>query len=95
MTSANKNPAGMASPTRGLLVHGGDPVTNVIDFITIATAGNAQDFGDTTIAMEGAMAGPSSTTRGVIAGGMVLLQRIIQYHLLRLQVQEMQQISVI
>tara|TARA_Y100000356_G_scaffold60900_1_gene49494 strand:- start:65 stop:517 length:453 start_codon:yes stop_codon:yes gene_type:complete len=60
----------MASPTRGLLVHGGDPVTNVIDFITIATAGNAQDFGDTTVAMEGAIAA-SSTTRGVIAGGIV------------------------
>jgi hypothetical protein len=70
MTSANKNPAGMASPTRGLFVHGGDPKTNVIDFITIATAGNAQDFGDTTVAMEGAIAA-SSTTRGIIGGGLV------------------------
>ena len=60
----------MASPTRGLLVHGGDPLTNVIDFITIASAGNAQDFADTTIVVEGASAA-SSTIRGIIAGGHV------------------------
>ena len=51
MSSANKNPAGLASPTRGVLAHGGDPFTNVIDYITIATTGNAQDFGDTTLSL--------------------------------------------
>ena len=42
--------------------------TNVINFITIATTGNAVDFGDRTHAVEQAT-GASSPTRGVFAGG--------------------------
>ena len=42
--------------------------SNVMDYITIATLGNATDFGDLTVSRE-ATAGASNTTRGVIAGG--------------------------
>ena len=80
MSSANKNPAGLASPTRGLIAHGGDPFTNVIDYVTIATTGNAQDFGDTTNAAEGYLA-CASNIRGIIAGGYVAPanRNVIQY----------------
>ena len=40
-----------------------------IDFYTIPTAGNAQDFGDLTIAHGNGVAGFASKTRGVAAGG--------------------------
>ena len=40
-----------------------------IDFYTIPTAGNAQDFGDLTIAHGNGVAGFASRTRGVAAGG--------------------------
>jgi len=40
---------------------------NLIQYITIATLGNAQDFGDSTHADQGA--GCSSSTRGISAGG--------------------------
>jgi hypothetical protein len=51
----------------GLLV---SPSTqyNVIDYVTIATTGNATDFGDLTLARFN-LAGCSSTTRGLFGGG--------------------------
>ena len=54
-------------------------VVNVMDYITIATTGNAQDFGDSII--EGNYgAGASSSTRGLSAGGDAGgLQNLIQY----------------
>ena len=52
---------GFISPT-------GTARTNIIDFITISTLGNAQDFGDRTHSSDTA-AGAASRTRGVIAGG--------------------------
>ncbi len=45
----------------------GDP-QNVIDYFTIASTGNAADFGDLTVT-RGATRGISSPTRGVFAGG--------------------------
>ena len=61
------------SSTRMLICGGRDytpsaTVTNVIEFITIATTGNSADFGDLTQARY-AGTGCSSATRGVIAGG--------------------------
>ena len=39
----------MSSPTRGVFAGGSDPtISNVIDYITIQTLGNALDFGDIT-----------------------------------------------
>ena len=53
--------------TRGL-ISGGDPNTNAIEFITIATTGNGQDFGDLQEAKN--FAGScASHTRGLIGGG--------------------------
>jgi hypothetical protein len=53
--------------TRGL-ISGGDPYTNAIEFIAIATTGNGQDFGDLQEAKQfpGSCA---SHTRGLIGGG--------------------------
>ena len=51
LTRAHRRVAGCASPTRGLFGGGQIPSPsvsrhNTIDFVTIATTGNAQDFGD-------------------------------------------------
>tara|TARA_Y100000591_G_scaffold182023_2_gene157187 strand:+ start:961 stop:3486 length:2526 start_codon:yes stop_codon:yes gene_type:complete len=61
---------GMSSSTRGLFAGGkySTPYQNIIDYITIASTGNATDFGDLTVA-RGYMAGLSSSTRGVVGGG--------------------------
>jgi hypothetical protein len=63
----------LSNSTRGI-VAGGEgaaptyPLTNVIDFVTIATTGNATDFGDLLSAAY-VMGGTASSTRGVFAGG--------------------------
>ena len=58
--------------TRGLFAGGqnvpGSDVFNTIDFITISTLGNAQDFGDLSDTVNTA-ATTASRTRGIIAGG--------------------------
>ena len=62
-------PMGLASPTRGII--GGSspssPADDGIDLITIATLGNAQDFG--TLQTNRGGAGLSNATRGIFAGG--------------------------
>ena len=66
--------AALESPTRGILAGGFNntpsPSTpyNRIDFLTIATTGNTQDFGDLTQGTIGP-AGSSSNTRGIIMHG--------------------------
>ena len=60
-----------AASARGLFGGGAQPFStklNLIEFITISTTGNAQDFGDLTVA-RGALFGCSSNLRGVFAGG--------------------------
>mgnify|MGYP001355157992 FL=1 len=72
-TGAN---ATLSSPTRGITAgdqgynpySGAGAVTNGIEFITFATFGNGQDFGDLSTARANA-AGLSSNTRGVFGGG--------------------------
>ena len=64
-----------SSSVRGLFagVFGGSsPLgdSNIIDYITISTTGNAQDFGDLSAATRGA-GGASNSTRGIFAGGYV------------------------
>ena len=65
----------MSSPTRSVLgggYHGSSPNgTNIMDFVTIATTGNAADFGDTTSA-RAYSSGVSSPTRAVNMGGYVI-----------------------
>ena len=56
------------SPTRGFF-GGGTPTTNnVIEFITIATLGNSQNFGDSTTHVAREARG-SSSTRALLIGG--------------------------
>jgi len=52
--------------TRGIFA-GGEYQTNVIDFVTISTTGNATDFGDLTVSLNYVVGGVSSSTRGVFA----------------------------
>ena len=66
--------SGASNATRGIIAGGTSgssphPVTNVIDFFTIATAGNASDFGDITTARKFMGGGRSSTTRALFCGG--------------------------
>ena len=73
LTVARFQPAGCGSSTRGLFGSGGNPSTggnysNVIDYVTIMSAGNATDFGDLTVSAYG-MAACSSDIRGVWAAG--------------------------
>lgn len=53
-------------------------VTNVIDYVTITTLGNATDFGDLDLARYG-VTGCSSTTRGVFGGGFAYDKSFISY----------------
>ena len=65
-------PAGLASPTRGIVSGGYGPnpypQSDTIEYITIATTGNGTDFGNLTFGHSGHF-GVSSTTRGVFAKG--------------------------
>ena len=64
-------PTGVSNATRGLCAGGiQHPGTrlNTIQYITIATLGNATEFGDLTVE-RGLLAGMASPTRGVFAGG--------------------------
>ena len=69
--------SGCSNSTRGIFASGyaynvpAAPTTavyNVIDYVTISTLGNAQDFGDLTVA-RGHSFSVASSTRGVFAGG--------------------------
>jgi hypothetical protein len=64
---------GASNETRGLFFAGynaqtGPGFVNVIDYITIASTGNATDFGDTSATVSG-LAACASSTRAVYAGG--------------------------
>ena len=60
----------MGSSTRGIFAGGMTPsASDVMDFVTIATTGNATDFGNLVVAGRHDSGGCSSGTRGVIAGG--------------------------
>ena len=59
-----------ASPTRGIIAGAFVPgATNVIQFITFMTTGDAQDFGDLAVIGASQTGAASSPTRGVIMGG--------------------------
>ena len=73
LTRARKNPGGFSSTVRGVMGGGFQPgtdpgtSTDIIDYVTIASTGNATDFGD--LAFNTAYAdGVSNNTRGVFAG---------------------------
>ena len=59
-----------SSSVRGIFYGGynaASAAVNTIDYVTIASAGNATDFGDTSVTRYG-MGGASSSTRGVAGG---------------------------
>ena len=72
-TSARQQPAGASNQTRGIIAGGKSPASNpagvnTIEFITIASTGNGQDFGDL-LATQAGHFGLSSPTRAIFAGG--------------------------
>ena len=74
MTFASRNPVGTSSQIRGVI--GGGFTTspsnasfNSIDFITIASTGNAFDFGDLTSARNEIFGSTSNSLRAVFMGG--------------------------
>ena len=73
LTLGRRGLCGLASPTRGVFAAGYQQPstgtkTNVIDFVTIASAGNASNFGDL-VSQRWGVSPASSATRGVFAGG--------------------------
>ena len=73
LTQARRGLNGLASPTRGCFAAGYQQPdttteTDIIDYVTIASTGNAQDFGDLIAAVWGP-ASLASPTRGIWAGG--------------------------
>ena len=64
---------GLSNATRGVFAAGynsSNATTNTLDYITIASAGNATDFGDTTASAQGT-SGSQSSTRGIINIGYI------------------------
>ena len=64
------NIGALANPTRGLFAGGYTPTQlNTMDFVTLATTGNAEDWGDLTICVGTNSANTGSPTRGIVWGG--------------------------
>jgi hypothetical protein len=73
LTYGRRGLTGLSSPTRGCFAAGYQQPdttteTNIIDYVTIASTGNATDFGDLIAALWGP-ASLASSTRGIWAGG--------------------------
>ena len=70
LTAARRALAGLSSDTRGVFGGGREgSVVNKIEYITIASVGNATDFGDlNTSAATTERGSAASTTRGIFAG---------------------------
>jgi hypothetical protein len=80
LVAATRTMAGLSNEVRALFgsgsIGGGSGVyQDRIDKITIATKGNASNFGNLTVARDGS-APVSSPTRGVLAGGYIVPSRI-------------------
>ena len=68
MTLTRQGTGGGSNSIRGLFAGGSSPFTNTIEYVTIQSEGNAQDFGDLT-QNKRYMPVPTSSTRAVFAGG--------------------------
>ena len=72
LTKRRKDLGGMSNSTRGIFSGGRDGSASIeystIDFFTIASLGNAKDFGNLTYA-GGYLASAANQTRGLTAGG--------------------------
>ena len=72
LTGVTNKPAGTSSATRGLIICGENQPTgtriNTIQYVTIASLGNATDFGDNSI-LQRSMGACSNSLRAVYGGG--------------------------
>ena len=72
LTGVTNKPAGTSSATRGLIICGESQPTgtrlNTIQYVTIASLGNATDFGDNSI-LQRSMGACSNSLRAVYGGG--------------------------
>ena len=75
LTDARRDIGGLSSSTRAIFAggtDGGDPNSNnVIDFVTIASLGNATDFGDMAEGGRNRPGCASNSIRGCFAGGRI------------------------
>ena len=72
MTAIRTHISSSSSSTRGIWAGGYSPAggdRNIIDYVTIASTGNAQDFGDLSQEKR-SFGGTSSSVRGVFSGGL-------------------------
>ena len=75
---ARRDPSCFSSEVRGLWAGGGAPDSSThIDYVTIASAGDGVDFGDTATSCRASGAACSSSTRGVYAQG--INANVLQY----------------
>ena len=63
MTAIGQNYGSCSNSTRGVFLGRNDPKTNIIDFVTIATTGDAADFGDVSVT-ESALGAAGSDSHG-------------------------------
>ena len=85
LSLARSYPAGASNTTRGIIAAGSvapapGSQTKSIEFVTMASTGDASEFGDLTLArtyMSGA--GCQSTTRGIFAGGHPMNTNLIDF----------------
>ena len=68
LTVARRAIAAVTNSTRAVMCSGDTPGTNTMDYITMASEGEAVDFGDINDQNSGYGAGASTATRGVIVG---------------------------
>ena len=70
LTTGSKTGVGVANATRGIAYIGVTPsVTNVMNYVTMASTGAGVDFGDNEIAKGANGTGCASPTRGIIVDG--------------------------
>ena len=73
LTDARRDAGGVSSSTRAIFAggtDGGEPnSSNIIEYVTIATLGDATDFGDMAVGGTGRPAGASNSIRGCFGGG--------------------------
>ena len=90
LTGERQNFGGCSNATRGLFSGGRIgtspfPQTNIIDYITIASTGNATDFGDRTATNSRDVSATSSSTRAILVGNYLSAPDSIEWHKLRQQ----------
>ena len=68
LTRSNRITSAVANEIRGVCMGGSDPETDTMDYVTMASEGNAVDFGNLTSSKFGG-GGAGSSTRGLMCGG--------------------------